>query len=231
MTKYYEKKGDGVFFAACPKDDRDMSVEDGRVERHWNYGGKDGSTVGFEVSELAGLIESAYLQEFDNRSVFNIGLQTNKGIAVLQVQLMGKDAQGLAKKLRGIDLSKDVCFGAWLNSKGTFKAHGREITPCYLTTQQFDEETQKGKAVEGTFPYVQDKGYEGLPAGIKTTKMGKDTWNFDARDEVLYKEITDFIARFNKEIGDSRKNARPQTPAEAQKQTVPPEDDDEEVPF
>ena len=224
MTKYYEKKSDGCFFAKCPKDDQNDEVQDGRMWRHWTFGDKEGKTLGYEVTEIAGLIESAYIKEFPDTTFFNIGVQTNRGVEVLQVKLMEKDAQSIAKKLRNIDLNKDVCFGAWLNTKGAFQAHGRTITPCYLTVQQSDG--AKGKSVPSAYEYVEGEGYVGLPAGIKTQKMGKDVWDFTERDEALYKEITTFIDRVQNEVGDTRKEAREPTPAEAEKALAGPADND-----
>jgi hypothetical protein len=210
-TRYYEKKNDGVFFARCAKDDQVETVQDGRIQRQWEYAGNKGQTLGYEVSEIHGLIESAHIKEFADKTYLNIGVQHPQGVDVLQVEIMGKDAQTLAKKLRNIKLDAEVCFGTWLNTKSAFQAHGRTIVPCYLTVQQSDG--LKGVAVESTFKYVEGVGYEGLPSGVKTQKMGKDIWDFSERDEVLFKEIEDFIGRVESEC-KGRKENRPQTPAE-----------------
>tara|TARA_R110000824_G_scaffold117470_5_gene269496 strand:- start:19355 stop:20041 length:687 start_codon:yes stop_codon:yes gene_type:complete len=211
-TRYYEKKNDGVFFAKCHKDDQVDTVNDGRMWRHWTFGDKEGKTLGYESAEIHGLIESAYLKEFADKTYLNIGVQHPQGVDVLQVELMAKDAQTLAKKLRGINLAEEVCFGTWLNTKGAFQAHGRTIVPCYLTVQQSNG--VKGVAVPSTFAFVDGVGYEGLPAGVKTQKMGKDVWSFEERDEVLFKEVEDFVKRVEVECA-GRKDSRPQTPAEA----------------
>ena len=136
--------------------------------------------------------------------------------------LLAKDAQTLAKKLRGINLAEEVCFGTWLNTKGAFQAHGRTIVPCYLTVQQSNG--VKGVAVPSTFAFVDGVGYEGLPAGVKTQKMGKDVWSFEERDEVLFKEVEDFVKRVEVECA-GRKDSRPQTPAEAAPVETELEDD------
>ena len=223
-TRYFKKKNDGVYFASCPKDDQDDTVQDGRKWRHWTFGEKEGKTLGYEESELAGLIESAYINDFNGEESINIGMQTNEGVVVLQVQIDGKwgmtkDILSISKKLRNIDLQKDVCFGAWLNSKGAYKTqHGNTITPCYLTVQQFNG--VKGVSVEGTFPYIEGEGYDGLPAPEVKSVRGKETKDFSARDEILYKELTDFCARVEKEC-KGRKDARPNTPAEDLNAQIP----------
>lgn len=229
-TKFWSKKNDGVFFAKCPKDDQDETVDDGRKYRNWEYAGNAGRTLGYEEATIEGLIESAYISDMPTGDrFFNIGLQSPGRVDVLQVQLMDKDALGLAKKLRNINLALPITFGAWQNTKGAFQSHGRTIIPCYLTAQQ------AGQSVPSAFKYVDGK-YEGIPDVVKTVKMGKEDINTDARDEFLFNEIESFIARFDKEVGQTRKNNRPQTEAEHAVATggshIPTDEvDDSDVPF
>ena len=213
-TRYYSKKSQsGVFFSKLPKDQQ-VPSDDGRIERKWTFGDKSGSSWGYETTELQGMVVSAYIDESEYGINFCIGLAHEQGQDVLQVPMfkegsLTSDIVGLARKVRGIDLSQDLLIGLWMNTKGSWTTpNGTTITPCYTTLKQ--PGVPHPVPVPGTWEY-KDGAYEGLPGPVITTKMGKEVKDFSERDEVLYKEITDFCARVD---ASGNKDKVPATPAE-----------------
>jgi hypothetical protein len=227
-TKYFSKKQE-CFFAKCAKDDQDPNINDGRAFRQWTFGDKQGQTLGYEQVDVQGFVESAYTDEFMDEMHLNIGLQTPDGVQVVQIVLdngtgsgMHKDSVAFCRKARNIDLSQKVIFGVFQDFKNTWQGKHGTVVPSHLTISQpggqyrtqpvakyfeYDPESKNSYCLNEN----DEKVF--LPEVEVTSHMGKGKRDTSARDEVLYKEITDFIARVEVECKE-RRESRPNTDAE-----------------
>jgi hypothetical protein len=234
-TRYYEKKNDGVYFSKLSKDEQ-CPADDGRIERHWTFGNDEGSTWGYEVKELDGLIESAFVQDNEYGIRLCICLQHPQGVDVLQVKLykdngqMTQDGAGIAKKLGNVELDEPICFGCYVAKDGSFKTStGNIVTPCYITMKK--PGGRYGINYKSTFEYDgEEKKYIGLP-GPELRKVGpKEIKDYTERDQVLFAEIEKFCKRVEEDPNvKARKEDRDPTPSEAQQDAS--NELEEEVPF
>lgn len=225
-TRYYSKKQDtATFFAKCPKDDQNPDVQDGRIVRHSEYGGQKYETLGWEVAELEGIIESMYITDMPSgERLFCIGLQAEDGVDVLQCDFnnafggMNNDVAAIALRHESIDLEFPVKFTIY---QGRPNKHGRK--PCYLNVFQL------GKTVWPSFERDHSGGpfdYIGVPQTVVGEKMGKTTYDTAERDQFLYEILKGII----KKVDDlNRKDDREPTPAEASKASI--QGIEEDVPF
>lgn len=222
-TRYYQMKADGIFFSRLPKD-ADPNVKDGREFRQWTFGNDTGQTLGYIDKTISGVIESAYIQDFESGDrFFCVGLQHQDGVDVFQCELMGKygmnnAAEAWALRWGNIDLDLPVQLSVYIG-----KPNKNGFKPAYLNINQ------AGRPVWPTFDRKKEGfGYEGVPDLVKTEKMGKVTYNSDEKDEFLYGQLKEFMAKVE---ASGKKESRSATPAESAVGSSNTEDDSEDVPF
>ncbi len=235
-TRYWKKRIDSktkeaFWFQPCPKDDRDPDVKDDRFFVNWEFAKTEGQTLGWEKGNLMieGQIESVFANAVGDSVILAIGVNSGEQIDVFQVEIendnnvMPKDGVSTALVLRGIDLKKDILIEL-KRGKDYKSSYGSVITPWDISF------SQDGGWIKWTFPWEKGAPYHtGLEKPIRTEGLGgKVKVDSSARDEVLLKEVEDFIKRFKDEIGNSRKEARPATENET---AAAKKEDESEPPF
>jgi len=220
-TRYYQKKNDGVFFARCPKDDQDASVDDGRKMRDWTYGTDTGQTLGYSQETINGYIESMFINKTkDGTRMFCVGLQTADGVDVFQCELknnflaLNDDVVAFALRHDKIDLEFPVSLSIYVGkpNKSGFKR-------AYLNLGQLGGPIWPSYKRDKENPFH----YEGVPDVEKKESMGDVKYDSTLRDEFLYEKLEELMKDVAKRGQESK---REETPAESKK-----EEEDSDVPF
>ena len=234
-TRYYEKKNDGVFFSKLPKAEQ-KAADDGRVLRVSEFGGTRYESYGYEVKEVDGLFESAFIDDGEYGIRLMLGLQHEQGVDVLQIKVydqngrLTQDAKSFAMRAGNIDLDEPICFGCYCPPK----TPDQKFQKCYLTMRK--PGGRHGISYESIFPYNEEtKQYEGLPDLVEKKVGPRTVYDSTDRDNVLYAELDKFCARVDADPNvQARKASRDATPAEfAKSQPVAAEveEDEDQVPF
>jgi len=232
-TRYWKKSELGGFWSKC-RDQDNISSSDGRqlykytkpiVGERWQH----------ECRQFGGVIESFFIQEGTYGDALCIGIRSNDRVNVLQIPVWKKegslnaDFKGMAKKIANININDELDFSTWTNIKGKREWVDKEGSthtqiPTYIMVYQ--DNGAMRTSTKSAFDYV-DGVYVGVPAAETAELGGRTVYDFTTQNEFFIGLIKDF-AKEHVGVLEERRNARPNTPAEAPKAQV---EELEDVPF
>lgn len=212
MKKYYSIKSEGKWFAKVPGADADPDINDGREFRHWNFGEKDGKTLGWFKQVLQGKITGAAVQPLGEDMFFTIYLDNDDAA---QFKLYESNFLSVANILGGIDLNKNIELKAGLNEKRAWKnQYGKTIVPTALYI------TQSGERIAQTWQYDSEtRWFTGLPKPEVNEKFGRKVRDTSLMEAAFDTEVDCFIQRVDEFID------KPAVSVEETTVTVSSEDD------
>ena len=194
MKKFYQIKSEGKFFAKCPKTDSDPNVKDGREFRSWEFGEKQGQTLGWFKDAIKGRITGAEVKPLGEDMFFCIYMDNGD---VVQFKLYESNFLALAQILGSISLSDEVEFKPALNEKKAWtNKYGKRVVPTALYVNQGEERLAQ------RWPYDSDaRWFTGLPKPTVEEKFGRKVRDNSAMEAAFDGELDAFIQRVDAYLG------------------------------
>ncbi len=194
MKKYYQIKSEGKWFAKCPKTDSDPNIKDGREFRSWEFGEKQGQTLGWFKNSIKGRITGAEVKPLGEDMYFAIYMDNGD---VVQLKLYESNFLALTQVLGSIDLGTEVEFKPALNEKKAWtNKYGRRVVPTALYINQGDDRLAQRWAYNADLRW-----FDGLPKPTVEEKFGRKVRDNSAMEAAFDGELDSFIQRVDAYLG------------------------------